>query len=489
MRSTRIFTPALALCLAGCGRAPIGAVTTVGAEVTAESPAEDPTQESTQETIAVVASGEAPTITGPEVTPGPEAPPESAVPVEPGVMTIDNTLSDHAQATTIAFDALSFMTGSLCADSFFPPGKVSDFFGFQYLRDNEPDGFGHNTAFAATVGENVLSILDDAQVGDLVDLALAQVTDINEYAHARFPLMEAFRRLLDGDLPEGSSGLSATAMADYSAEVYRLDGEISFERARVFTGILESMSPDQQAQLAGLASTSVAGWPDHSRDPDVEAWRQQLDHDAHVALMTYAGQLFSWYAGDLDADTYFCPERHGTYFGSFYMKDIPAMLSQQAGTDISINENLTGEYGDRFLETLTPAQRSTIEALVDEQRPLMSELVETREAIAAQLRLLWAEPGVDEAVVEAAVLAFSERYGEIDAEIVKLYVTAFEAVYDDLTAEQINVLWDLRQGPSELNLSAGFGDPCSLTPDDLAYLYSREIDMPEVEDTDFLFGP
>jgi len=46
--------------------------------------------------------------------------------------TITETLSDGAQSTTIAFDGLAFFTGSLGADSFFPPGKVADFWGFQF---------------------------------------------------------------------------------------------------------------------------------------------------------------------------------------------------------------------------------------------------------------------------------------------------------------------------------------------------------------------
>jgi len=76
-------------------------------------------------------------------------------------MSLETTLSDRAQATTIAFDALAFMTGNLCADSFFPPGKVADNFGFQYLRDNDATGLGHNTAFAGTLGETMLSILTE----------------------------------------------------------------------------------------------------------------------------------------------------------------------------------------------------------------------------------------------------------------------------------------------------------------------------------------
>ena len=55
-------------------------------------------------------------------------------------MNMDQTLSDQAQLTTIAFDGLAFLTGSLGSDSFFPPGKVADYWGFQYLRDNDPSG-------------------------------------------------------------------------------------------------------------------------------------------------------------------------------------------------------------------------------------------------------------------------------------------------------------------------------------------------------------
>jgi hypothetical protein len=62
-------------------------------------------------------------------------------------MTISQTLSDEAQRNTIAFDGLAFLTGSLGADSFFPPGKVADFWGFQYLRNNDPSEMGHNPLF------------------------------------------------------------------------------------------------------------------------------------------------------------------------------------------------------------------------------------------------------------------------------------------------------------------------------------------------------
>ena len=56
-------------------------------------------------------------------------------------MNTDQTISDQAQSMTIAFDGLAFVTGSFCAQTFYPPGKVADFFGFQYLRDNDPSNW------------------------------------------------------------------------------------------------------------------------------------------------------------------------------------------------------------------------------------------------------------------------------------------------------------------------------------------------------------
>lgn len=444
--------------------------------------------------IAALIAGGCSSAPATETTTAPSAVEDSAAAVVPppqerpdspsGAMTMSVTLSDQAQLTTIAFDALAYLTGDLCTESFFPPGKVSDFFGFQYLRDNEPDGFGHNTAFAASVGENILYLLDDEQIAELADLATEQVSEIDAYGYARFPLMVAFRRLLNDDLPAGSDGLSTDAVATYSADVYRLDGEISYARAALFADILANLSPSQAEQLAELAATDVADWPDHGQDSSIADWRDELDPAAHVALMTLAGQLYSWYAGDVTADTYFCPERHGTYFGSFYMKDIPAMVSQQAGTDVTINENLTGQYGDLLLATLDEQQRATIDDLLTEQEPIMEELVAIREAIATQLRLLRDDPEAPRADVEAAVLELSARYGEFDGQLVARYATAFDQVYETLTDDQLATLWAYREDAAYLGLTE---DPCSLSEGDLAYLYSETIEMPAVADTSQFF--
>ena len=109
------------------------------------------------------------------------------------VMDMTQTLSDQAQGMTIAFDGVAFLTGSLGADSFLPPGKVADFSGFQYLRDNDPTEMGHNTDFVTIIARNVLNILTGAQITQMVERAETQIDRINQYGYMRFPLMKAFR--------------------------------------------------------------------------------------------------------------------------------------------------------------------------------------------------------------------------------------------------------------------------------------------------------
>jgi hypothetical protein len=90
--------------------------------------------------------------------------------------TMTQTVSDGAQRTTLAFSGFAMMTGNLEAQSFFPPGKVADYTGFQYLRDNDPDNMGHNTSFLTRIANNVIYILNDSQFAQLKTLASASST-------------------------------------------------------------------------------------------------------------------------------------------------------------------------------------------------------------------------------------------------------------------------------------------------------------------------
>lgn len=379
--------------------------------------------------------------------------------------TIAQTLSDEAQRNTIAFDGLAFLTGNLGGQSFLPPGKVADFSGFQYLRDNDPTNLGHNTDFVTIIASNVLHILTEAQVSQLVASAQVDVQLINEFAYKRFPLMKALRRQLEGDFPDGAVGLDSTAVVAYTAELYRLDGLISYNRARAMGSVLTSLSSEQKEALSDLKDLNgVGNWDRTLADP-LESLH--LEHDVNVAVMTYASEMYSWYAGSVEADVYFCPERQGTYFGSFYLKDWPAM----GNPNYTINEQLTASAGRNFLAVLTSSQASLVTGLVGIQKDALYEIVDHRREIATQLRRFMSGQLAD----SASIMRLSARYGELDGQIAYWYATRFSNVAQSLSVGQRTRLDSIAGGLGYV--------PCPG-----AFLYSQPIAMPTIANTDFLFG-
>ena len=229
--------------------------------------------------------------------------------------TIEQAISDEAQRNTIAFDGLAFLTGNLGSQSFLPPGKVADYSGFQCLRDNDPTQMGHNTDFVTIIAFNVLHILTTDQINMFVARAQNQINLINEFAYKRFPLLKAFRRLKEGDLPSGTTGLSKEAVKNYAAEFYKLDGLISYDRAKLFGEVINSLSTSQKASLDALKGLNgVGNWNKTLSDP---LQGMNLLQDVNVAVMTYASEIYSWYAGSVTSDVYFCPERHGLILALF----------------------------------------------------------------------------------------------------------------------------------------------------------------------------
>ncbi len=388
-------------------------------------------------------------------------PPQHSPRSGPQVFDMEQTLSIGAQTSTIGFDGLAFITGSLCADSFIPPGKVCDFFGFQHLRDNDITQKGHNTDFLTTVSHNVLFTLNRSQRAQIIDLAKEQAPQIKKYAQMRFPIMKAFRRNFEGDFPNGTSRLSLNVIKEQSAKLYRLDGEMSIRRAQVIGTILRSLNKSQLEYLDNLKNKGIKNWPNKNSPVNKRNYR----HDVDVAMMTIASQLYSWYAGNIEADTYFCPERHGTYFGSFYMKDIPAMGKK----NYTINENLTGDRGKEFLMALNSAQAKKIRDLVSKQGNAMKNIVSIREDIARKLRMYLVTNAVD----NGAILRLAEQYGRFDGELIYLYATTFAEVAKTLTSPQRAKLEELR------GLK---GYTCKGM-----YLYSDRISMPRIGDTDGFF--
>lgn len=382
----------------------------------------------------------------------------------PQQYTIEQTLSDEAQRKTIAFDGLAFLTGELGMDSFLPPGKVADFSGFQYFRDNDPTHMGHNTDFVTIIAFNILHLLNSEQIDQLITLAENQIAMINQYGYNRFPLMKAFRRLLENDIPAGTEGLSLEAVMNYSAELYKLDGEISYYRAQTLGNIIRNMTAEQINSLNDfIALNGIGNW-DRTLTNPLEG--MNLTREQSVAVMTYASEMYSWYAGSVEADTYFCPERQGTYFGSFYMKDMPAM----GNPDFTIPDNLTADMGTDFLNCLTSEQALLITDLVDIQRDSLYAIVDARTAVSEELRKFLVTSDVD----INTVLNLAGWYGMLDGFIIYNYAANFSEVGNSLTQTQAEIIMAIREEWNSI--------PCSG-----AFLYSEPIAMPDIINTDFLF--
>ncbi len=371
-------------------------------------------------------------------------------------------MSDNAQLSTIAFDGLAFITGSAGADTFFPPGKVADFFGFQYMRDVDTAGYGHNTLFLTRAANNVLHILNDDQKAQLVALAEEQAPLYVDFAYNRLPLTTAFRLNLEGNIPDGSTGLNSQDVAQYTSDLYETDADLSYHRAEVVGAIINSFTGDQKAYLAKMQFDDYLTWPDVAED---QTLKQSLNNSQYTALMTYASELFSWYKGGLDADVYFCPERHGTYFGSFYLKDYPAV----GNDDYFISTTLTGDSGQAFLNVLNPDQRALITGIIDVQRPILEEIAQIRTGVCTELRKAMTGGTIDREMVYSLI----ERYGELDGEMSALYATRFAEVNNTLTDAQRAALVQLR------NLD--------VVPQGV-YLFSNPVTAPQISDTEFLFG-
>jgi hypothetical protein len=405
------------------------------------------------------------------------------------------TISDEAQRTTIAFSGLAMITGNLESQSFFPPGKVADYTGFQYLRDNDPDGMGHNTSFLTRVANNILYILNDTQLAKLKTLASAQLSQIDLYGYKRFPLMKAFRRVLEGGIPTGSTGLNLNAVKKASRELYLLDGQISYDRALLYADLIQSLDATQKAYLDGMKGKGWKSWPDVT-DAQVRAKMSSLPQGTAVAVMTYASDLFGWYAGSVDADVYFCPERQGTYYGSFYIKDAPAIGHEGYG----INEQLTATAGAALCDSskgyVTESQAALMSSLVDRQRDNLyasstANIVQVRTVIATQLRaLLTTTTTAGRDGIKAKVLEQSGLYGDLDGANNYEYATVFASVYKSLSADQKVKMATLRK--SIMSGTYADGTPFDFSICTTPFLYSGVISDPSllapyIANTDYLF--
>jgi hypothetical protein len=234
-------------------------------------------------------------------------------------------------------------------------------------------------------------------------------------------------------------------------------------------------------------------WPDIT-SAQVDAKMRGLPQGTSVAVMTYASDLFSWYAGSVEADVYFCPERHGTYYGGFYIKDAPAIGHE----GYSINEQLTATAGEALSDAskgyVTAAQAEMMGTLVEMQRDNLYaaqtvNIVQLRTEIATSLRTLL-DADVSPTVVRARVLELSAIYGDLDGENNYNYATVFAQIYRSLSGEQLRELMALRK--SIMSGTYADGTPFDFTECSTPFLYSAVINDPSVlepyvSNTDYLF--
>jgi len=223
-----------------------------------------------------------------------------------------------------------------------------------------------------------------------------------------------------------------------------------------------------------MKGKGAADWKQPSSEPSALQTYGQYS----VQLRTYAGEMLAWYVGDVASDVYFCPERQGTYFGSFFMKDVKAMHNP----NYTISSNMTAEMGDAFLAALDTTQKAKITGLVTQQKSDLLALVAKRDQLSVALRKLLSSGS---AVDEATVLTLSRQYGELDGEISYFYATAFSEVAASLTSAQKATLLALRKtATAETGGSPDYDATCGN-----GYLYSAPLSSPPViENTDFLFG-
>jgi hypothetical protein len=346
--------------------------------------------------------------------------------------TIEQAVSEQAQLSTIAFSALAFMTGTFGADSFLPPGKAADYFGFQYMRDIDASEAGHNMMFLTNIANDTLAALTDAQKAQFLALAKEQAPLYAELARKRLVLIKAFRDNMEGKAPSAAAKLSQAAVEAWVSSIFEIDGKLAFRRAQAYGAIAKGLSAAQKAALAKLKFGDSSTWRELPDQYD----KRSMTHEEDVLFSTYASEFFSWYAGSETADVYFCPERHGTYFGGFYMKDYPAMGNR----DYFIPTALTGDSGQSFLDLLTRDQAERIISIMTPLAPILQEIIGIRRSISKEFRKYLAGGAADEALV----MKLSKDYGKLDGQLSFLMADRFASVGKTLTDEQRAALVKLR---------------------------------------------
>jgi hypothetical protein len=120
---------------------------------------------------------------------------------------------------------------------------------------------GHNPMFLDRVAGNVLQVLTGEQRALFEKAAQQEAVELRALAEKRLPLIKAFCRQLDGDIPAGSQGLNMAAVIIYVGDIFAADAEVSWRRAQVFGQLASTLSTQQKECLAKMKFGDFNTWP------------------------------------------------------------------------------------------------------------------------------------------------------------------------------------------------------------------------------------
>lgn len=342
---------------------------------------------------------------------------------------LNQSLSSGAQTATIAFANFAWATGDLCADTFLPPGKVADIYGFQYVRDGTADGLGHNSGFANVVSAIVLNNLTSSQLDILKSLADAEVDLLNATVLSRQPFQYAMRRYL-GD---PTLQLDMTKVIEAMAHIYDLDANLTLLRGEYYGQVFRTLTQAQIDYWETFYDYNIWTFPNSQELIDnIHVILQGLDNSKSVEVQTFATDLFVQATQPLYADVYWAPERVSDFWGAFYLKDISVV----GVANYTIDENATKDGGELFMDVAGADAKTMIKGITALETPYLYDWVTVRTIVATELRKYHTHNNINQSLVRD----YMHLHGMYDGIISYYYAVNFTSITRALTSEQMATL-------------------------------------------------
>ncbi len=158
--------------------------------------------------------------------------------------------------TTLAAKGFTWLTSTLDMNEEIDPGRIANYFGFNYFKDEEP-AVGPYTPPKQRdeIGLAFLETLTELQRQILYDLLDEQRSRRDDYFNTRSDITAGLYALLD----QGS--IDENALLDSTEQSGSFDGEIAVMQAVAFGEILHSLSMAQLAHLEGIRDGSILWEP------------------------------------------------------------------------------------------------------------------------------------------------------------------------------------------------------------------------------------